>query len=180
MDRETILERHRRFLFPSVINYYKEPIAFAGGSGCRLWDVDGREYLDFFGGILTVSLGHCDETVTEAVVRQARTLQHTSTLYPNEAIVTLAERMAAIAPGRCRRSFFVNSGTEADETAFLLARMHAGGAGDVIALRHCYSGRSAVAMNLCAQGSWRLLPTQVPGIKHAIAPYCYRCAMGLT
>ncbi|MFC1611520.1 aspartate aminotransferase family protein [Myxococcota bacterium] len=179
MDRDTILHKHAEHLF-SVINYYAEPLAFTKGRGTRLTDVKGEEYLDFFGGILTVSMGHCNETITERVVSQLRTLQHTSTLYPNEWIVALAEKMAAISPGKTSRSFFTNSGTEADETAFLLARMHAGGAGDVIALRHCYSGRSAVAINLCAHAAWRLLPTQIPGIKHAIAPYCYRCAMGLT
>jgi 4-aminobutyrate aminotransferase len=88
--------------------------------------------------------------------------------------------MAAITPGKASKTFLTSSGTEADETAVLLALIHAGGAGDVIALRHCYSGRSQLAINLCAHSNWRLIPTQVPGIKHAHAPYCYRCAMGLT
>jgi 4-aminobutyrate aminotransferase len=174
----SIQERHNESLF-SVINYYAEPIAFEKGSGTRLWDTGGVEYLDFFGGILTVSIGHCHPGINEKIKAQLDTLQHTSTLYPNEQIVALAEKMAAISPGKTCKSFFTNSGTEADETAFMLARMHAGGAGDVIALRHCYSGRSAVAVNLCAHANWRGMPTQIPGIKHAIAPYCYRCAMGL-
>jgi 4-aminobutyrate aminotransferase len=179
MDQATILEKQRKFLFPCTINYYKEPIAFASGRGLRLIDVAGREYLDFFGGILTVSLAHCHPGVTDRIVEQLRSLQLTSTLYPNEWIVALAEKLAAITPGDLCKSFFTNSGTEADETALLLARMHGGG-GDVVALRHCYAGRSMLAINLCAHGSWRLLPSQVPGIKHAHAPYCYRCAFGLT
>jgi len=179
MDQATILEKQRKFLFPCTINYYKEPVAFASGEGLRLKDVEGREYLDFFGGILTVSLAHCHQGITDRIIEQMRTLQHTSTLYPNEWIVALAEKLAAITPGNLCKSFFTNSGTEADETALLLARMHGGG-GDIIALRHCYAGRSLMAINLCAHGNWRLLPTQVPGIKHAHAPYCYRCALGLT
>ncbi len=180
MDSATLTERHNRVLFPCVHHYYKEPIAFARGQGATLVSVEGREYLDLFGGILTVSLGHCYKPVAERIAEQVHTLQHTSTLYPTEGIVALAEKMAALTPGDLNRSFFSNSGTEADETALLLARMHAGGAGDIVALRYCYSGRSQLAMNVCAQGNWRLLPTQVPGIKHAHAPYCYRCALGLT
>jgi 4-aminobutyrate aminotransferase-like enzyme len=179
MDCSTILKKQARYLFPGTINYYAEPIPFERGDGVWLTDVAGNRYLDFFGGILTVSLGHCHEPVVARIVEQLRRLQHTSTLYPNEPIVRLAEKVASIAPGRCVRSAFVNSGTEADETAVLCARMHAGGAGDVIALRHCYAGRSMLAVNLTAQAAWRLVPSQVPGIKHAHAPYCYRCPMGL-
>ncbi len=180
MDRSEILRKQGQYLFPSVFNYYAEPIAFARGQGTRLFDTDGREYLDFFGGILTVSLGHCHPPIADAIAEQVKTLQHTSTLYPTEPIVRLAEKMAEITPEGLTRSFFTSSGTEADETAFMLARLHAGGAGDMLALRHCYSGRSMLAINLCAQAGWRLMPTQVPGIKHAHVPYCYRCAMGLT
>lgn len=180
MDRASILKKQKDYLFPCVFNYYQDPIVFVGGKGVYLKDTQGREYLDFFGGILTVSLGHCHGPITGRIVEQLQTLQHTSTLYPNEWIVSLAEKLAAITPGKVCKSFFTNSGTEADETAILLARMHAGGAGDILALRHCYSGRSMLAINLCAQSSWRLIPSQVPGIKHAHAPYCYRCALGLT
>ncbi len=180
MDRKTILEKHGEFLFPCVINYYAEPLTFARGEGLVLTDTDGNRYLDFFGGILTVSLGHCHEPVAEQVAEQVRTLQHTSTLYPNEWIVRLAEKMASITPGRASKTFLTNSGTEADETAVLLARIHAGGAGDIIALRHSYAGRSQLAINLGGQHVWRLIPSQVPGIKHAHAPYCYRCALGLS
>jgi len=93
--------------------------------------------------------------------------------------VALAEKLAAITPGPLSQSFFTTSGTEADETALLLARLKAGGAGDIIALRHCYAGRSLLAINVGAHAPWRLIPSLVPGIKHAHAPYCYRCALGL-
>jgi len=180
MDYKTIMDKHGKFLFPSVINYHAEPIAFAKAKGLRMTDVNGVEYLDFFGGILTVSLGHCNEEINERIYEQMQTLGHTSTLYPNELIVSLAEKMASLLPGGLNRSFFVNSGTEADETAVTIAKTNAGGLGDIIALRHCYSGRSTLAINLCAHAPWRVLPSQIPGIKHAHAPYCYRCAMGLT
>ncbi len=178
MTNAEIKKKHDEYLFPCTMNYYSEPIAFAKGEGVRLTDVEGTEYLDFFGGILTVSLGHCHPKVTERVREQLERLQHVSTLYPTANIAALAEKMAEIAPGRLRRSFFTSSGTEADETALMAARLHTGG-GDIIALRHCYSGRSLVATNLCGHSSWRLMPSQVPGIKHAPAPYCYRCPMKL-
>jgi 4-aminobutyrate aminotransferase len=180
MKNATIVEKQKEYLFPGTLNYYAEPIAFERGEGLELIDVEGNRYLDFFGGILTVSLAHCHPPVVQALVEQAAKLQHTSTLYPNAPIVNLAEKVASLAPGRCRRSCFVNSGTEADETAILCARMHAGGSGDILALRHCYSGRSLLAINLTAHAGWRLIPSQIPGIKHAHAPYCYRCPMGLS
>ncbi|MFH1532808.1 MAG: aspartate aminotransferase family protein [Pseudomonadota bacterium] len=179
MDKTTVLEKQRQFLFPGTINYYAEPLVLASGEGVWLTDVEGVRYLDFFGGILTVSLGHCHPGVNEAVIEQLGRLGHTSTLYPNEWIVRLAEKLAEVTPAPLKQSFLSNSGTEADETAILLARAHAGGAGDIIALRHCYSGRSQLAMNLCGHASWRMLPSNVAGIKHAHAPYCYRCALGL-
>jgi len=179
MTNAEIKKKHDRLLFPCTVNYYAEPIAFARGEGVRLTDVEGNEYLDFFGGILTVSLAHCHPEILRRTVEQLQTLQHVSTLYPTEQIVALAEKMAEISPGKLCRSFFTSSGTEADETALMAARLHNGG-GDIIALRHSYSGRSLMAVNLCGHGNWRLLPGQVPGIKHAHAPYCYRCPMGLT
>jgi len=179
MDANQVREKHKRFLFPSVINYYKEPLVVESASGVHMNGADGRSYLDFFGGILTVSLAHCHPEITERVATQLRTLQHTSTLYPNGPIVELAEAMARIAPGKLSQSFFTNSGTEADETAVVLCQL-ASGNQELVALRHGYSGRSLLAQTLTAHAAWRAVPTSIAFIKHAHAPYCYRCAMGLT
>ncbi len=178
MDSKTVRDKHDKYMFPAVINYYAEPLAMASGEGARVKDHDGREFLDFFGGILTVSLGHCQEDITNAVVEQARKLQHACTLYPTGPMVDLAEKLAAIAPGKLNRSFFTNSGTEADETAVMVAKRHTGNH-EIIALRHAYSGRSMLAQSLTAHAPWRCLPSLIPGIKHAHSPYCYRCALGL-
>ncbi len=179
VDIETILDKHQQYLWPSHITYYSRPLSFARGQGMWLYDVEGREYLDFFGGILTVSVGHCHPKVTEALTQQVQTLVHTSTLYPHEHQVNLAEKLAQMTPGRLQKSYFLNSGTEANEAAVMLAK-EATGVSEVIALRHGYSGRSALAMTLSGQGGWRIGGTQVPGVKHALAPYCYRCALRLT
>jgi len=175
---EDVLQKHKDYLFPSVANYYKEPLVLERGEGCYVYDTDGKKYLDFFGGILTISVGHCNPKVVEKITRQVHQLQHTSTLYPNANIVNLAEKLARITPGKLQKSFFTNSGTEADETAVFLAQHYTGNQ-EIIALRHSYSGRSMLAMSLTAHAPWRHGGTHIAGIKHAVSPYCYRCPFGL-
>jgi len=174
MNVQEILKKQEQYVFPSMITYYEEPLPFERGEGQYLYGVDGERYLDFFGGILTVSVGHCHPKVTERICRQVRTLQHTSTLYPHANMVNLAEKFAQIAPGKLQKSFFTNSGTEANETAIMLAKTYTD-AQEVIALRHGYSGRSALSMALTGHGNWRIGGTQILGIKHAHNAYCYRC-----
>ncbi len=178
IDASSVREKHKKYLFQSVANYYADPIVLESGDGLTLRDSDGREYLDFFGGILTVSIGHCDPRVNEPVKAQIDRLGHVSTLYPTLPIVELAERLARITPGKLQKSFFTASGTEADETAVALAQVYTG-AQEIIALRHGYSGRSMLAQSLTAHSSWRAVPSQIAGIKHALSPYCYRCPLGL-
>ena len=178
MDSSTVRSKHKEFLFPCVANYYEEPLVIAEGSGCSVRDAEGQEYLDFFGGILTLGLGHCHPDVVQRLQHQLETLEHTSTLYPTEGIVRAAENLARITPGKLKKSFFTTSGTDADETAILLAKIFTGSQ-EVIVLRHSYAGRSLTALSVTGHAPWRLIPTQVPGIKHAHAPYCYRCPFGL-
>jgi len=176
---EEVLRKQKEFLWPAVFNYYKEPLVTDRASMQHVWDLDGRKYLDFFGGILTVSVGHCNPKVTGPIKQQVDRLQHTSTVYPNEQIVALAEKIASITPGELTQSFFTNSGTEADETAILLARMATGNF-DVVALRHAYSGGSQLAKSVTAHAAWRKAAVISVGIAHAINPYCYRCPLTLT
>lgn len=178
MDAKTVRAKHQEFLFPCVANFYEEPVVITRAEGTRVHSLDGREYLDMFGGILTVSLAHCQPDVVDAISSQIRTLGHTSTLYPTENMVKVAERLARIAPGKLKKSFFTSSGSEADETAVLLAKIHTGSQ-EIIALRHGYSGRTLLTIELTAHSHYRPVPTQVPGIKRAHAPYCYRCPFGL-
>jgi 4-aminobutyrate aminotransferase-like enzyme len=179
VDRAAELnEKHNRYLWDAVIRYYETPLPLARGRGHFLYDFDGNEYLDFFGGILTVSVGHCHPTVTKAIHDQAETLVHTSTLYPTAPIVDLAEKIASITPGDLTKSFFTNSGTEADETALMLARAATGNQA-LIALRHAYSGRSMLAVTMTAHGAWHP-HDYIAGVKHALAPYCYRCPLKLS
>ena len=177
-DAKEIRSKHREFLFPCVANYYEEPVVLTKGKGSWAYDADGRVYLDFFGGILTLGLGHCHPEVVTRVQEQIETLGHTSTLYQTANQVHVAERLAKMTPGKLKKSLFTTSGTEANETAILVAKLFTGKQ-EIIALRHGYSGRSITAQSLTGQAPWRLLPTQMPGIKHAMSPYCYRCPFGL-
>src|SRR6185295_18003378 len=126
-----------------------------------------------------VSVGHCNDDVNAAVHTQIDKLQHVSTVFANEPQVLLAKKIASITPGgKLTKSFFTNSGTEANETAILAARCYTGNT-EIVALRHSYHGRSAMAMGLTGQGAWKLGLPQA-GVVHAINAYCYRCPLGLT
>ena len=128
-----------------------------------VWDADGNQYLDFFGGIVTVSVGHCNEEVNRKVHAQMDTLQHVSTVFATEPQAALAKKIASITPnGKLTKSFFTNSGTEANETAILAARCYTGSS-EIVALRYSYHGRSALAMALSAQAPWRLGRRHAPG-----------------
>lgn len=172
------VRKHKEFLFPAVANYYQEPIELVRGEGEYVWDSDGNRYLDCFGGVLTVSVGHANPTVNAAIIEQTNKIQHTSTLYANAPQSDLAEKLAEIAPGKLTKSFFTSSGTEADDTAIVAAKL-ATGRHEVIVLRHAYSGRSATALSAVGHSTWKPLPSQVAGIIHAPAPYCYRCPFKL-
>ena len=174
----TVRNKHKQYIFDAVKNYYKEPVVVSKASGFRVKDVEGNSYLDFFGGILTVSVGHANEEVNAAVTAQVNRLSHISSLYPTVPVVNLAERLVKMTPDKLEKVFLHASGTEADETAVMLAQLYTGNS-EIIALRHGYSGRSLLAQSLTGHAPWRALSTQVSAVKHALAPYCYRCPLKL-
>ena len=179
MTKDEIILAQKDFLFPSVFHYYKDPLVVTRAKDQYVFDADGNQYLDFFGGIVTVSVGHCNDQVNAKVHAQLDTLQHVSTVFATEPQVQLAKKIASISPGgQLTKSFFTNSGTEANETAIMAARCYTGNT-EIVALRHSYHGRSAVGMGLTGQGAWKLGPPQA-GIVHAHNAYCYRCPLGLT
>src|SRR5580693_8241147 len=180
MTKDEIILANKEYLFPSVFHYYKEPLVISRAKDQYVWDADGHQYLDFFGGIVTVSVGHCNQQVNAKVHTQLDTLQHVSTVFANEPQAALAKKIAQITPGgKLTKSFFTNSGTEANETAILAARCYTGSS-EIVALRHSYHGRSSLAMAATGNGSWRLGPAMQPGIVFAHNAYCYRCPYGLS
>src|SRR5215218_7505767 len=178
-QRSATVEKHKEFLFPAVATYYQEPLALVKGEGEYVWDDAGNRYLDCFGGVLTVSVGHANPQVNAAIIEQVKTLSRTSTLYANKPQADLAEKLAEITPGNLKKSFFTSSGTEADDTAIFAAKL-ATGRHEIVVLRHSYSGRSATALSSVGHSTWKPLPSQVAGVVHAHAPYCYRCPFNAT
>lgn len=172
-DAAAVKQGWKDFIVPAAAPYYKDPLVLVEGNGSLVTDAEGHEYLDFFCGILTTGIGHCHPEVVERVREQVGRLGHTSTLYLTEPIVNAARRLASIAPGGLRKTFFTNSGTEAVETAIAMARMFTG-RDEIITLRYAYSGRSALGTSLTAMSGWTPLGSSVPYVKHALSPYPYR------
>lgn len=148
-----LLDRYRAVL-PSYVNpLYAEPISIERGEGSYVWDVEGNRYLDFFGGVLTTMVGHNNPEVVAAVQDQAAKVMHTSTLYLSEPMIELAERIAAISGIPDARVFFTTSGSEANDTAILLATSYRK-SNQVLAMRNSYHGRSFTAQAITAHSSW--------------------------
>jgi 4-aminobutyrate aminotransferase-like enzyme len=179
MTKDEITRKKQEYLFNCVTTYFKDPLVIDHAKGQYVWDVEGKQYLDFLGGIVTISVGHSNEKVTQKIKAQIDRVQHTSTLFPTEAIVALAEKIAHIAPGRLKKSYFTNSGTEANEVAVMTARMYTGNY-EILALRHGYSGHSQLTKSLTGLHTWRKAGVIPYGIVHAPGPYCYRCPYNLT
>ena len=156
-----LLERHRAVLPNWLSLYYDPPISFDYGKGRHVFDVEGNRYLDFFGGILTTSLGYDIPEITEAVRTQASRTFHTSTLYLSESMIELAELIAGLSGIPDAKVFFTTSGTEANDTALMLATVSRR-SNQVLALRNSYHGRSFTTIAITAQRSWS--PTSVSGL----------------
>ena len=179
MGTKEVLEQYRNHIFSQAKHLHRDAMVVTEGKGGRVRDLEGKSYLDFFGGILTVSLGHANEEVNAAVISQIGRLTHISTLYPTLPMGELAERLARITPGALQKCFFTASGTEADETAVMMAQAYTGNT-EMITLRHGYSGRTTLAQGLTGIASWRSSGHLAAGVSHALSPYCYRCPLKLT
>ncbi|MEU1038837.1 aspartate aminotransferase family protein [Streptomyces sp. NPDC005551] len=145
--------RHRAVLPDWLALYYAEPIEITHGEGRHVWDADGNKYLDFFGGILTTMTAHALPEVTKAVSEQAGRIIHSSTLYLNRPMVELAERIAQLSGIPDARVFFTTSGTEANDTALLLATAYRR-SNQILAMRNSYHGRSFSAVGITGNKGW--------------------------
>ncbi len=150
---EELLARHKAVLPAWMALYYEEPIALVRGDGRRVWDAEGKEYLDFFAGILTNMLGYNLPEVTEAIQEQAAKILHSSTLYLIESQIELAEKLAELSGIPDAKVFFANSGTEANDAAMMMATTNRG-SNQVLAMRNSYHGRSFAAVSLTGNRSW--------------------------
>ena len=156
---------------------YDEPISLVRGEGCRVWDAEGTEYLDFFGGILTTMSGHNVPEVVDAVREQAGRILHSSTLYLIEPAIELAEKIAEVAPVDDAKVFFVSSGSEANEAALLLAATLRR-SNQVIALRNSYHGRSFATVGVTGNRGWSPSSHSPLNVSYVHGGYRYRSPFG--
>jgi alanine-glyoxylate transaminase / (R)-3-amino-2-methylpropionate-pyruvate transaminase len=173
---ETLALR-RQYLNPAIFLYYKNPIMLVEGAMQYVWDDTGKRYLDAIGGIVTVSVGHCHPHVVAAANQQNELLQHSTTLYLHPNVALYAQKLASKMPGDLKVCYFVNSGSEANDLALLMARAATGNY-DAIALRNGYHGGNASGMGMTAQNTWKYNVPHSFGVHHALAPYPYRGPFG--
>ena len=167
--KDEVLALRKQFLNPTIFTSYATPLMIVEGHMQYLYDETGRRYLDGFGGIVTVSVGHCHPKIVAAVNRQNEILQHTTTIYLNPCVAEYARDLAGRMPGDLKVCYFVNSGSEANDLAILMARAFTGNF-DVLALRNCYHGGSMQTMGLTSHHTWKFNVPHSFGVHHAIFP----------
>jgi alanine-glyoxylate transaminase/(R)-3-amino-2-methylpropionate-pyruvate transaminase len=169
-SKSELLERRKKVLNQGVFLLYRDPFMPVEAKMQYLWDETGRRYLDCFGGICTVSIGHCHPEVNAALAAQTERIQHAPTCYLHPTVVEYAEKLAATFPDPLNRVYFVNSGSEANDLAVLMARLHTGHH-EVLSLRNCYHGGNAVGMSLTSHHTWKYAVPPMPGFQHLKAPH---------
>lgn len=169
-SKTELLARRKAVLNQGIFLLYKDPFMPVEGRMQYLYDETGRRYLDCFGGICTVSVGHCHPEVTAKLSAQAGMIQHAPTCYLHPAVVEFAETLASTFPAPLKRVYFVNSGSEANDLAILMARLHTGSS-EVLSLRNCYHGGNAVGMSLTGHSTWKYNLPMMPGFQHLKAPH---------
>lgn len=174
---EEVLRLKSRYVTPAAVPFYKNPLMIVEGVMQYLFDDRGRRYLDAIGGIVTVSVGHCHPYVVQRVKEQTDRLQHISSVYLHPNIARYAEMLAGRLPGDLSVCYFLNSGSEANDMALLMARLYTGNY-DVIALQNAYHGGIASTMQLTANSAWKYNYPHHFGIHHAINPNPYRGPWG--
>jgi alanine-glyoxylate transaminase/(R)-3-amino-2-methylpropionate-pyruvate transaminase len=174
---DEVLALRKRHLTPALLTYYKKPLMVVEGSMQYLYDETGRRYLDGFAGIVTVSVGHCHPYVTRKAREQMELLQHATTIYLHPNVAEFGEMLASRLPDDLSVCYFVNSGSEANDLAILMARLYTGNF-DLLALRNAYHGGSASTMGLTAESTWKYNYAHGFGVHHARNADPYRGPWG--
>jgi alanine-glyoxylate transaminase / (R)-3-amino-2-methylpropionate-pyruvate transaminase len=179
-SREEVIALRQQYLTPGLLTFYKDPLLLVEGHMQYLWDEKGKQYLDGFAGIVTVSVGHCHPEIVKKVQEQVGKLQHVTTIYVHPTIGQFGKKLAEHFPEGSNLSvtYFTNSGSEANEIAILSSREFTGNS-EVISLRNCYHGGTQATMALTAHSTWKFKTNPTISVKNALAPYCYRCPYGL-
>ncbi|KAM9330144.1 alanine--glyoxylate aminotransferase 2, mitochondrial [Gastrophryne carolinensis] len=164
-------------LSASLTTYYKKPVLVHQGHMQWLFDQEGKRYLDLFAGIVTVSVGHCHPKVMEAAKKQMGRLWHTTNIYLHSPIHEYAEKLTSRLPGKLKVLFLTNSGSEANDLAFYMARLHTGNF-DIISLRSGYHGASPYALGATAHTSYKPGVANGFGFHSTMCPDVYRGIWG--
>ena len=172
-SRDEVLAMRRQYTNPAVFTLYREPLLIVEGYMQYLYDETGRRYLDLFAGIVTVSVGHCHPAFVRRVQEQVGTLQHATTIYLHPNVALLAKKLASKMPPGLDVTYFVNSGSEANDLAITMARLYTGH-GDVVALRNAYHGGSPSSLGLTSHHTWKFPVGGDGRVHHAINPDPYR------
>jgi alanine-glyoxylate transaminase/(R)-3-amino-2-methylpropionate-pyruvate transaminase len=172
-SRDELIAMRRQFTNPAIFHLYREPLLIVEGYMQYLYDETGRRYLDLFAGIVTVSVGHCHPKVVERVTTQVETLMHSTTIYLHPNFPMLAKKLASKMPPGLDVTYFVNSGSEANDLAVTMARLYTGHT-DVIALRNGYHGGSPSAMGLTSHSTWKYPVSGDGHVHHVVNPDPYR------
>jgi alanine-glyoxylate transaminase/(R)-3-amino-2-methylpropionate-pyruvate transaminase len=172
-SRDDVLAMRRQYTNPTIFTLYHDPLMIVEGYMQYLFDETGRRYLDFFAGIVTVSVGHCHPKVVKAVEAQVETLQHATTIYLHPNFPLLAKKLASKMPKGLDVTYFTNSGSEANDLAIMMSRLYTGHT-DVIALRNAYHGGSPGSLGLTSHNTWKFPGTGDGRVHHAINPDPYR------
>lgn len=172
-SKEEIIAMRRQFTNPAIFTLYREPLLIVEGYMQYVYDETGRRYLDFYAGIVTVSVGHCHPKVVKRVQEQVETIQHTTTIYLHPNFPLLAKKLASKMPKGLDVTYFTNSGSEANDLAITMARLYTGNA-DVIALRNAYHGGSPSAQGLTSHHTWKYPVGGDGRVHHALNPDPYR------
>ncbi len=168
-SRAEVLAMRQRYVNPALFTLYKEPLMIVEGKMQYLFDETGRRYLDLFAGIVTVSCGHCHPKVVQRVQAQTAALQHATTIYLHPNLSLLAQKLASKMPSGLDVTYFVNSGSEANDLAVTMARLFTGH-NDVIALRNAYHGGSPSSIGLTSHHTWKHPGPGHAGVHHALCP----------
>ncbi|XP_069348718.1 alanine--glyoxylate aminotransferase 2, mitochondrial isoform X4 [Eulemur rufifrons] len=172
-----VLEIHKQHLSPMATAYFQKPLLLHQGHMEWLFDSEGNRYLDFFSGIVTVSVGHCHPKVNAVAQKQLGRLWHTSTLFFHPPMHEYAEKLSALLPEPLKVIFLTNSGSEANDLAMLMARAHSNNL-DIISFRGAYHGCSPYTLGLTNVGTFKMeLPGGV-GCQSTMCPDVFRGPWG--
>nr|XP_046230201.1 alanine--glyoxylate aminotransferase 2, mitochondrial-like isoform X2 [Scatophagus argus] len=179
MSKEKMMEVRKQKCNPVTmkITYYKRPVFIHQGYMQWLWDVDGRRYLDLFGGVATVSVGHCHPKITAAAVKQLKTLWHTTNIYVHPSLQEYCEKLTSYLPDPLKVVYLTNSGSEANDLAMLMARLHTGNF-DILTFRGAYHGGSQHTMGLTSNSPYKYPIANGSGCTHIMCPDVFRGLWG--